>query len=395
MLPIGMDTPHQRTPWVNYFLIFLNIGIFFVTYNFPSSHSYRNQDQILKDWAIMYELFPLNPDLFQFISYAFLHSGWAHLLGNMFFLYMFGNNVNEKLGSIGYVLLYLGGAVFSGIGHAVFSHAPVIGASGAVAAVTGAFMVLFPNTYLKVLYYLFFFVGVIEIRALYFILLKLIILDNWLMPKLTHMPTNIAFCAHIAGYIYGIVIPLVLLATHLLEHSQYDLWALIKRWQQRQRFRHLTAEGYDPFSRQGRLKVDAKISDNLDPEDKEKIRRLRDKLSDALTQRNLGQAADYYLEMTAIDENQVLAEQPQLDIANKLMHNGQHRQAAQAYERFLTQYPHYTFIEQIHLMVGLIYARYLQNPEKAVFYLQAALESLNDPGQKQMCREELERLEKR
>ena len=93
---------------------------------------------------------PRMPQLYQFVSYAFLHGGWMHLIGNMLFLYIFGNNVNDKLGNVGYFLLYLGGAIFSGLGHALFSNSPVLGASGAVAAVTGAYMVLFPKTYVHV-----------------------------------------------------------------------------------------------------------------------------------------------------------------------------------------------------------------------------------------------------
>ena len=61
-----------------------------------------------------------------------------HILGNMYFLYLFGNNVNDKLGNVGYTAFYLAGAIFSGIGHCLLSTSPVLGASGAVAAVTGA-----------------------------------------------------------------------------------------------------------------------------------------------------------------------------------------------------------------------------------------------------------------
>jgi len=100
-----------------------------------------------------------------------------HVIGNMFFLYLFGNNVNDKLGNIGYLCLYLGGSVFAGIGHAMLHSNPVLGASGAVAAVTGAYLVLFPRTLITVIYW-FFFIGTMELPALYFIVFKLIVWDT-------------------------------------------------------------------------------------------------------------------------------------------------------------------------------------------------------------------------
>jgi membrane associated rhomboid family serine protease len=83
-------------------------------------------------------LTPIRPYLWQFVSYAFLHGSIMHIVGNMFFLYLFGNNVNDKLGGISYLCLYLGGSVFAGIGHTILHTNPVLGASGAVAAGTGA-----------------------------------------------------------------------------------------------------------------------------------------------------------------------------------------------------------------------------------------------------------------
>ena len=98
---------------------------------------------------------PARPYLWQFITYAFLHSGLLHIFGNMFFLYIFGNNVNDKLGHFGYLCFYLAGAVFSAVGHTLVSSNPVMGASGAVAAVTGAYLVLFPQTLITIVYWFY------------------------------------------------------------------------------------------------------------------------------------------------------------------------------------------------------------------------------------------------
>ncbi len=94
-----------------------------------------------------------------------------------------------------------------------------------------------------------------------------------------------------------------------------------------------------------------------------------------------------------MDSDQVLPQQQQLDIANKLMHTGRHTEAARAYEVFLNHYQRYAFIEQVELMLGLLYSRYLDRKDLARTHLQKALEKLNDPGQKQMCQDELSQLD--
>jgi membrane associated rhomboid family serine protease len=201
--------------------------------------------QILRPWAEQFMLTPRGWHFWQFISYAFLHGGLLHILGNMYFLYIFGNNVNDKLGHAGYVCLYLGGAVFAGIGHTILHVNPVLGASGAVAAITGAYLALFPQTFITVLYWFFFF-GTMELLALYFILFKLIFWDNIVEPRFS--PAAVAYDAHIAGYAFGIAAILSLLATGLITGSGFDLWAMIKRWNRRRQYRDVVSSGYDPYT---------------------------------------------------------------------------------------------------------------------------------------------------
>ena len=186
----------------------------------------------------------------QFLSYAFLHGGLLHIIGNMFFLYLFGNNINDKLGHVRYVLFYLTGAIVSGVGFRspapVFPD-PTLGASGAIAAVTGAYLVLFPQTQITVLYWIVFFIGTFEIPALYFIGLKLIIWDN----IVSRIGPHVAYEAHLAGYVYGIGLMLLLLATRILSGTHYDLWVMIRQWNRRRQYRDTVAAGYDPFSAAG------------------------------------------------------------------------------------------------------------------------------------------------
>jgi membrane associated rhomboid family serine protease len=184
LLPIRTSISPRQTPYVNYALIAVNVVVFFLTYSSPHFDPITGEPEYLRHWAGQFVLDPRPGQLhlWQFVSYAFLHGGLIHILGNMFFLYLFGNNVNDKLGHIGYLCFYLAGAVLSGVGHIYMGGTAVLGASGAVAAVTGAYLVLFPQTLVTVIYW-FFFIGTMELPALYFIAFKLIIWDNLIEPR--------------------------------------------------------------------------------------------------------------------------------------------------------------------------------------------------------------------
>jgi len=397
MLPIRTSIQPRRTPYANYALIIVNVIAFLLTYG-PHYEAYGGQivPVVIRHWALKFMLIPAEPRVWQFVSYAFLHGGILHVFGNMFFLYMFGNNVNDKIGHLGYLFFYLAGAVFSGIGHAVIhssSSIPTLGASGAVAAMTGAYLVLFPQTLITVLYW-FFFIGTVEVPALYFIIFKLVIWDNIFEPRFT--PANIAYSAHLAGYAFGIISTLILLATGLLSSSNFDLWAMIKRWNRRRQYRDAVSSGYDPFTGQTRRKpIEARETKKTtaQKQQEQKINELRNDINHRIAQRDLPGAAGLYLELMRLDSNQILPRQHLLDVANQLASDNKPSEAAHAYEQLLTHYSNYEYVEQVELMLGLLYSRYLAKPQLAVKHLQAAAEKLSDPGQLKMCKDELARLQ--
>jgi len=396
LLPIKTSIQPRRTPYANYVLIAVNVVIFLLSY-FPHVNPFTNAPEYLRNWANHFVLDP-SPgqlQLWQFVSYAFLHASIMHIGGNMFFLYLFGNNVNDKLGNVGYLAFYLAGAVFSGIGHTLLSGSSVLGASGAVAAVTGAYLVLFPQTLITVIYW-FFFIGTMELPALYFIAFKLIIWDNVIEPRFGP-PISIAYGAHLAGYTFGIISMVGLVAIGIISGSNYDLWAMMKRWNRRRRYRDVVSSGYDPFTGQTqpkRIKVKEVIKSAAEKEKDEQIRQLRGEISNRIMQRNLPAAAEAYIGLMEQDSEQILPGKQLLDIANQLAGENKHAEAARAYEQFLSHYGTYEYAEQVELMLGIIYARYLNQPESAVKHLQIAEGKLTDSGQLKMCREELARIQK-
>jgi membrane associated rhomboid family serine protease len=394
-LPIRTSIQPRRTPYANYALIIVNVVIFVLSYHLHTN-PYSGQAEYLRPWAEQFVLDPRPGHLYiwQFVSYAFLHASYMHIGGNMFFLYSFGNNVNDKLGNVGYLAFYLAGAVFSGIGHTILSGSQVLGASGAVAAVTGAYLVLFPQTLITVVYWIF-FIGTIELPALYFIAFKLIVWDNMIAPRFGPQ-MSIAHGAHLAGYTFGIAAMVILVATHIISGSNYDLWAMIKRWNRRRVYRDVVSGGYDPYTGQQKtrgIKVREVIKSAAEKQKAEQIMQLRSEISDRITQRNLPAAAEAYIELMEQDSEQILPRQQLLDIANQLAGENKHTQAAQAYEKFLSHYGTYEYSEQVELMLGIIYSRYLNRSELAVKHLQIAVEKLTDPGQLKMCRDELARIQ--
>src|SRR4051794_32504639 len=138
--PIRTDTPLRRTPYTNWALIFANVVFFIV------------QQSLGRKFYAPLLLDPRDPHLYQYFTYQFLHGDVMHLLGNMVFLYVFGSNVCDKMGQLGYLAFYLAGGVMAGVAHVVTARAPVLGASGSISAVTGAHPGLLPRAPVPVVY---------------------------------------------------------------------------------------------------------------------------------------------------------------------------------------------------------------------------------------------------
>ncbi len=383
LLPIRTNVRCYKTPYANYAIIAVNVIIFLLSYG-PDERT----REVLRPWAERLIFNPAHPYLWQFITYAFLHGSILHIFGNMFFLYIFGNNVNDKLGNFGYMCFYLAGGIISAVGHMLINATPVLGASGAVAAVTGAYLVLFPQTLITIVYW-FIIIGTTDIPALYFIAFKMIIYDN----ILARYGGNVAYDAHLAGYAFGILSSLILLAFGLLSSSQFDLWAMLKQWNRRRIYRDTVSTGYDPYTGTGGRKTIYARQVSAPGPDEPQIRQLREDISNSLYRRDLESAAQQYLNLMSLDSSQLLPRQHLLDIANQLASEGRYNDAASVYEKFLTHYANYEHIEQVELMLGIIYSRYLEKPDLAITHLRAAEKKLADPAQLLMCRSEIEKLQ--
>ena len=209
MFPIGDDDTSRRTvPIVTYALIALNVLFFFVEQS--------GGDAFLGEWAFVPSRFLANPsgDFLTLFTSMFMHAGWLHLGGNMLYLWIFGDNVEDRFGHTQFIVFYLLcglAATFAQLAFSSGSHVPNLGASGAIAGVLGAYILLFPQGSVRVLQ------GqrVVQVPAL-------IVIGLWIVLQLfsgigsianTAETGGVAYMAHIGGFLAGFVLTFLLRGT--------------------------------------------------------------------------------------------------------------------------------------------------------------------------------------
>lgn len=380
IFPLSTDRRLRRTPWVNFTLIAINAVIFLVLVN-VGQRGLAWQEPFLLD--------PMEPRLFQFVSYQFLHGSWQHILFNMLFLYVFGNSLEDRLGKVGYLFFYLAGGIMAGLGHVLTSEMPVLGASGSVSAVTGAFLALFPRSHVTILYF-FFIVGTLTIPSMWIILFSI---AQDLFFVMLNLGGNVAYLAHLSGNLFGFVVGLALLATRVLPREPYDFLTMLDRWRRRRQMQTLTRTGYSPWAADAGRPLAAEPDAAAPPDPrKQRIAERRRELSGALAGRHPELALDAYERLLQLDSDQVMPRQQQLDLANYAMTHGRHHTAAKAYEAFARQFKSDEYTPEVLLILGLIYARYLDLPDRARPPLQQAVQRLDDPARRRMAQQMLDEL---
>ncbi len=202
MLPLGDDDSARRTfPLVTYALIVLNVLFFFVELS--------GGDAFIARWAFVPSRFLANPgaDFLTIFTSMFMHAGWLHLGGNMLYLWIFGDNVEDRFGHLKYLIFYLlcgVAATFAQMAFSMGSDVPNLGASGAIAGVLGSYIFMFPQEQVRVL------IGrtVTPVSAL-------IVIGAWIVLQFFSGVASIAsaadtggvaYMAHIGGFIAGLVL---------------------------------------------------------------------------------------------------------------------------------------------------------------------------------------------
>jgi membrane associated rhomboid family serine protease len=207
MFPIRDTIRSRSIPIVNYSLIAANV----LVYLFQSILSQRGFQTLLGSFGLIPATFTLasSHSLLTIITSMFLHGSWFHVLSNMWVLYIFGDNVEDRMGSIRYLIFYLLSGILAALTHVFFAPGlavPTVGASGAIAGVLGAYFYLFPRSRVLTFVPLFILPWFIEVPAVVFLGLWFILqLFSGLMIGGLAMD-GIAWWAHIGGFIFGYIL---------------------------------------------------------------------------------------------------------------------------------------------------------------------------------------------
>jgi membrane associated rhomboid family serine protease len=223
VIPLRDRNPTRRTPIVTFALLGACIAAFVIELSVTATSGDLALEAFFERWGAVPADITAALSAGDYASQAivgiftsmFLHGGWLHLLGNMLFLWIFGNNVEDRLGPIPFLLFYLAGGIAAALTQVAIdpqSDVPLVGASGAIAAALGAYIVLFPGARILSLVFLGFFYQLLEVPAI-------IVLGFWFGLQLLSgfaafdaetAQGGVAFFAHIGGFVFGLAVGLLI-----------------------------------------------------------------------------------------------------------------------------------------------------------------------------------------
>lgn len=209
MIPIRDEIKTKRIPFVNYTLIAINIIVFLIMVLNPAKI-----DSIVMGNALIptdvTQGFKMSV-LKNFITAMFMHAGWMHLISNMLYLWIFGDNIEDRLGHVGYLLFYLAAGIFASGLHIFFnptSNIPSLGASGAIAGVLGAYLIFYPQSKVYTFIPFGYFMRLRPLPAI-------VVLGLWFVMQIFSgvgsmmaqgQGGGVAYWAHIGGFVFGLLI---------------------------------------------------------------------------------------------------------------------------------------------------------------------------------------------
>jgi len=206
MFPVGdQDVRGSRLPIVTWLFIAINVAVFV----YELTLSPGELESFFQTYGVVPAQILASQNLFSLLASMFIHGGWLHIIGNMLFLAVFGDNVEAVLGKLLYAVFYLAGGLAALALHIFFyqgSGQPSVGASGAVAAVMGAYALMFPGARVRVLLLFLLFVQITWIRAVIFIGIWFVLQFLYGLTSLgaTAQMTSVACWAHVGGFVLGV-----------------------------------------------------------------------------------------------------------------------------------------------------------------------------------------------
>jgi membrane associated rhomboid family serine protease len=209
MIPLRDTIPSSRFPLITTGIICVNVLVFIGELTLSG---YQLQD-FFQTWGLVPRRFTqarLEPHYSAFLVSIFLHGNWMHIIGNMWSLWIFGDNVEDRMGRGGFLCFYLLSGLAAGVLHVMTnpnSGVPTVGASGAIAGVMGAYLLLFPHSTVVTLVPIFFFLQIVELPAVLFLIVWFLINVYSGLGSLTDGAASggVAWWAHIGGFLVGVL----------------------------------------------------------------------------------------------------------------------------------------------------------------------------------------------
>lgn len=213
MIPIRDDNPTRSVPWVTLGLIAANIAVFVYEFTLGA----QELDMLWTSWSIVPARLLADPfslrEIATVFSSMFMHAGWVHLIGNLLYLWIFGNNIEDRLGPLRYIAFYLVSGIAAAAAQIVAapgSTVPMLGASGAIAGVLGGYLLLYPGASIVTIIPVIFFIEVARVPAY-------LVIGFWFVLQLGSGLVSLdgaattggtAWFAHIGGFVAGFVLAL-------------------------------------------------------------------------------------------------------------------------------------------------------------------------------------------
>jgi rhomboid family protein len=216
VIPLHDANPTRRFPVVTRVLLGVNILVWLYVVSLSRQPEQLNAlyDHYSFNWSTFVSAITSGTATLQtfvpLLTHMFLHGGWLHIIGNMLYLWIFGDNVEDQMGSLTFLGFYLVCGVIAAIGQGLIAPSPMVGASGAISGVLGAYLVMFPTARVATLVFLGFFITVINLPALIvigmFIVLQIIEGAAELRLSAHEATQQIAYFAHVFGFLAGVLL---------------------------------------------------------------------------------------------------------------------------------------------------------------------------------------------
>jgi membrane associated rhomboid family serine protease len=388
-LPIGDFPNPPRAQWVTRILVAVNVAIFlFISLPLESrpfdpaaTRSERRATELEEMWKVQKAYFrgdrqvfeasltdnsfftyrygykPGKPGLLSLFVCMFLHGGFWHILFNMWFLWIFGDNIEYRLGAIPFLGAYLGTGIVATLGFSLLnsgSMVPLVGASGAIAGVMGMYLILCRHNYVRVLIF-FFLITIVHMRAFWWLIIYMVLTNVW--PYLQGAETNTALEAHLGGFAAGAALALII--------------------------RHFKGPGPAPWESRGPAPKRPEFR-VIEPPHEVFAKAIRDGHMEEAANAFPALAAE---KGTPADPSDVFT------LAQWLYENGFAAESAAVFRYYLRSFPTGDDLDRVHLGLGILMARRMGNPVGAREHLLTAIDlAEGDPAVVATARAELDRI---